>query len=73
MNFDFLDLAAGLSLSVHVTEYLKKKLLKSVKKCGVNRFSSTFDPLCGGGNARMTAVPGEILISAVAGRSADSS
>ena len=24
MNFDFLDLAAGLSLSVHASEYFKK-------------------------------------------------
>ena len=46
MNFDFLDLAAGTCLNVHATEYLKRKLLKSVKKCGVYGLLSTFDPLC---------------------------
>ena len=28
MNSDFLDLAAGLSLSVYVTEYLKKRFIE---------------------------------------------
>ena len=28
LNFNFLDFAAGLSLSVHATEYLKKKFIE---------------------------------------------
>ena len=56
MNFDFLDLAAGLSLSVHATEYLEKKFIEISYEMRRPQIFVQVYPLCGASAALYRSV-----------------